>query len=267
MIVNRKKSSAVAISSAFSTLASSGSRSDVTNRRWPWGLFGPLSPACQIHLAPSNGASGELDLPGLVGADPLGLGPIRRLEQAHRPERGLAPGRGRAVLVPDPDLPVARLVRPERLAGIDDGRGLVALDPAAVPEVALVAAQGLGVAGDQHLIGRLLLAAPDGFDDPAQARRLDVDAQGIDEVLATQVARGQAAVGPPARCARASGEGRPHQPEQQIAAIADGRESRMGRASGCVSGRFEAAPSIRSMASAAASRTRRAIVVCAIIRL
>ncbi len=58
LIVNLKKSSAVAISSAFSTLESARG-SDATNKRWPRGLFGPLSPACQIHPAPSNGASGS----------------------------------------------------------------------------------------------------------------------------------------------------------------------------------------------------------------
>src|SRR5262245_22301627 len=100
---------------------------------------------------------GELHLPGAVGADPLGLAPVGRIEQPHRPERRLAPGGWLAILVPHPDLPVARLVRAERLAGIDDRGCLVALDATAIPEVALVAGQRISITGDDHVIGRLLL--------------------------------------------------------------------------------------------------------------
>ena len=84
LIVNMKKSSAVAISSAFSTLASAGSRNEVTNRRWPWGLFGPLSPACQIHLAPSSGASGSSIFRAMSEPIHSALRPVGRFEQAHR---------------------------------------------------------------------------------------------------------------------------------------------------------------------------------------
>ncbi len=166
-----------------------------------FGFVGSLVARVPDPLGPAERGLGQLYLARSVGADPLGPGPVRRIEQSHRPERRLAPGRGAAVLVPGPHLPVARLMRRQRLAGIHDGRGLVALDAAAIPEIALVADQGRRIAGYQDMIGGLLLTALRQRslaerlrgDDPAQSRRLDVDTQRILAVFAAEIRHGQAA--------------------------------------------------------------------------
>ena len=77
------------------------------------GLVRPLVAGMPDPLGPvERGARAAPPCRDLVGADPLGLAPVRRLEQAHGPEPGWLQAEGLAVLVPDPDLPVARLVRP-----------------------------------------------------------------------------------------------------------------------------------------------------------
>jgi len=103
---------------------------------------------------------------GPVVPDPLSL-PVRWLEQSHRPDRRRTPGRGLAILVPNLDLPVARLIGRERFSAVDDGRSIVALHLAAVPEVALVKHQIGVAAGYQNLVLGLSLTALGRGDDPA----------------------------------------------------------------------------------------------------
>ena len=110
--------------------------------------------------------------------DPL-RAPVGSLEEPHGPVRRLTPRRLLAVAIPDAHRPVAVLPADQRRAGVDDVDGLIGGDLAAVPEVAVTALQLLGAAGDEHLIGRLRLAAfarQSGPQDPAQPGPRDVDA-------------------------------------------------------------------------------------------
>ena len=77
-------------------------------------------------------------------------------------------------------------MRCQRLARVDDGSGLITLDLAAVPEVALVVAERRLVARDQNLISRLLLASPGRGDDPAQPGLRGIDPQRVGAVFAPQ---------------------------------------------------------------------------------
>ena len=97
--------------------------------------------------------------PRAASSSPIHLRvPIRRLEQAHRPARRLAPGRRLALLVPHPHLPEAFLLRGQRLAGVAHLDGLVRGHLAAVPKIALAGIQFIPVARDQYLVSALRLA-------------------------------------------------------------------------------------------------------------
>ena len=80
----------------------------------------------------------------------------------------------------------------ERLPRVDDGRGLVALDLAAVPEVAPVPAERRLVAGHEDLVGRLLLAPLGRRRRSSSVAAGDVDPQRVDPVLAPERRRPQA---------------------------------------------------------------------------
>ena len=77
-------------------------------------------------------------------------------------------------------------MRCQRLSLVSDAGGLITLDLAAVPEVALVAAERGLVAGDQNMVGRLLLASPGRGDDPAQPGLRSIDPQRVSAVFAPQ---------------------------------------------------------------------------------
>jgi hypothetical protein len=51
-------------------------------------------------------------------------------------------------------------MRPQRRTAIDHVGRLIGLDPAAIPQIALVAGQFLGRASHENLVGGLLGAAP-----------------------------------------------------------------------------------------------------------
>jgi hypothetical protein len=80
----------------------------------------------------------------------------------------------------------------EFLARVGEVQGLVGDDLAAVPEVALVGGEFLRRRGREDAVGALLGVAPVGGDDPAQRRRLGVDAQRIDQRLDAQAFGAQA---------------------------------------------------------------------------
>ena len=137
------------------------------------------------------GGLGAFQVSGLVGvgcADPLRARPIGRAQHAHRPLPYRAPGRGRAGLIPHPDLPPDGLVRDERLAGVGHLDGPVGGHLAGIPQVAAVGGQQGGRGGRDHLVGALgqtVRGGIDGLQQPVEPRVRGVDAQRIDAVFAT----------------------------------------------------------------------------------
>src|ERR1019366_8684396 len=124
-----------------------------------------------------------------IQSDPFGV-PIGWPEESHCPARRLAPGGWLALPIPHPDLPVAFLLRYQRLAGVAELDGLVGTDLAAIPQVALIGVKFVPVTGDQDLVARLDLVPGGTFiraQHPAQARLYDVDAQRVFQVFATQL--------------------------------------------------------------------------------
>ena len=156
----------------------------------------PLSSAgCQIQAALPKSASGNSR--SWRGSSKPIQWPFQSswVEHARGPAGGLAPGGGLVVLVPDLHLPVGVLVGGQGLAGVGDGGGGVGGDLAGVPEVGLVGGEQLGLGGDQDLVGGLGLGALGRSDDPAQAGAGDVEAQGVDAVLAAQAVGGDGGEG------------------------------------------------------------------------
>jgi len=150
--------------------------------RLAFGEPNPLRVAQHFHRHLARGR--------LVQPDPPGV-PIRGLEQAHRPARRRAPGRGFAAFVPDPHLPIAGLARGQRAAMVADVNGLIRHHLAAVPKVAPVGRQLPRAAGHQDLPGALLLAADGGLvraQHPAQAGLGDINSQRVLQVFASQLA-------------------------------------------------------------------------------
>ncbi len=124
-----------------------------------------------------------------VCSDPLS-GPIVRVEQAHRPQGGLAPGGERSRLVANPRLPVASRARRQRPSRVNDVYRLTGRNFSRVPEVAPVFGERLETAADEHLIRRLPEAASGsipGSQTPTQPRLFHVDAPWILQVLTPQV--------------------------------------------------------------------------------
>jgi hypothetical protein len=86
----------------------------------------------------------------------------------------------------------------KRLSGIFHLKRGIGDHSTAIPKIALIAGQPLRARGNEHLVGRLLLAAVRrvvGLQYPAQSRHSDIDAQGIGEILATQSRGSRAGVG------------------------------------------------------------------------
>ena len=135
-------------------------KGDSKVRRWRKNQLGGF------RFCSPGGRTGCSCCTGLVITDPLSL-PVGGFEQSHGPDRQRTPGRGLAILVPNLDLPVARLIGQERFSAVDNGRGVVALHLAAVPEVSLVELQNGLAAGHQNLVPGLSLAALGRGDDPA----------------------------------------------------------------------------------------------------
>ena len=65
----------------------------------------------------------------------------------------------------------------------------VGLDSATVPQIASIFLEGLFAAGDQNLIGRLLLGPLVGFENPAKTRLHHVDPQRILQIFAPKIHR------------------------------------------------------------------------------
>src|SRR4051794_1397055 len=106
--------------------------------------------------------------------------------------RGLAPWRSLVGGVVSADFPEALRAAAQTVALVDDLRRLIRRHLAADPQVALIGIKLLARAGNEELIRRLPLAAEFrliGFENPAQPRLHDVDAERIDLVLAAQVRR------------------------------------------------------------------------------
>jgi hypothetical protein len=74
----------------------------------------------------------------------------------------------------------------QQAAGVADLNGAIASDSAAIPKVGVVGRELLETRCDEHLIGRLSLAAIFGFQEPVEPRFERIDALRIDEVLATK---------------------------------------------------------------------------------
>ena len=126
---------------------------------------------------------------GLIEADPFGL-PIAGGEQAHRPARRFAPGRGVAVLVPRADFPEALLAGAERNAGVGNLDGASGHRFAGVPQVTPIGLEILGGGGDQDLEGGLALVAGGAFaglEDPAQTGLGGVNAKRVAKIFAAQL--------------------------------------------------------------------------------
>jgi hypothetical protein len=113
-------------------------------------------------------------------------GPVTRLEQAHFPGTGFAPGGGFAVAVPDAYLPVVPLARCGGGAAVGHVHRLVGGDLAGLPREVLALGQCPGVGGDADFVGRLGDVAAPGDEAPAQAGLGDVGAERVLPVLAAE---------------------------------------------------------------------------------
>ena len=100
----------------------------------------------------------------------------------------------RAILVPHPDLPETLLIGVQRASDVD-ALYAVGSHAARVPEIAATGGQYLRVASHEHLISGLHLTAWLGLGSqrPGQTWSRSVDANGIDQVLAHQSCRLNAA--------------------------------------------------------------------------
>ena len=98
------------------------------------------------------------------------------------------------LVVPDTHLPVDLLIALERRSAVRDLDRRVALDFSRIPQISLVVIEAVARAGDEDVIRRLVLVAllgGAGFQDPAQSRGFDLDAEGVLPILAAQVRRPQ----------------------------------------------------------------------------
>ena len=141
---------------------------------------------------------------GGVVPDPARL-PISIFEQAHCPQRRVAPRGYRVRAVPHHHLPMAAHPRRERRARIDHRARLATRYLARVPQVTRVRREFFGRARYEDAVGVLRRPAFLGRHNPAQAWRGLADAQRVHAVFATQQRRRQTVRG----CAnRQCGQGR-----------------------------------------------------------
>ena len=97
------------------------------------------------------------------------------------------------------------------MSAVNRAKSVIAFNPAAVPEIALVAGKVAGGAGHKNLPGGLPFASDAGTDPPGQPRRGFVDAQRIDQVFAAEVI-GNQALGAGGLGQGAQGRGQSQQP-------------------------------------------------------
>ena len=152
---------------------------------------------------------GEVELHGVVGpavdlratraADPVGVAPVGRREQAGLERRRLAPLRRLVGAVPDLDLPHVAGARLERGAAVDDVDLLVGGDLPGAPQV--VGAEVVLGGSDPDLVGALHDAAGGRLRTPRQAGSRGGDAERVDATVDLQAGHG-------GRCGRRSLVGR-----------------------------------------------------------
>src|SRR5439155_10024319 len=115
----------------------------------------------------------------LIGpANPLPF-PLVSIEQPRVEPRCLAVLALVALLVPVAHLPMIGAAALERLAVVDDLRGLVRPDLPAVPLVAFVLIECVAARGDEHPVGGLRLAALGVFEHPGKSGLGHVDAERV----------------------------------------------------------------------------------------
>ena len=148
-------------------------------------------------VGPNPGSICQLQFPGRASrfdGSSVGLGvtkPLRSPEQvrenAHGPGGRLAPLGCVSVLIPDANLPVARLMRLERLAGVGHVRRLIGFDPTTIPEIALAGLECRLARRDKDLVGGLPSALSRVDHLPRETGLQGINPERVGEVLATEV--------------------------------------------------------------------------------
>ena len=107
-----------------------------------------------LRRDPSGAGQIDVRANGFRLPDPLAA-PIRRIDDALQPSRRFAPSARDVGAVPNANLPIITLQRPQRRAVIFDKNGRIGRDFAAVPNVALVRREFFQRRRDQNPIRRL----------------------------------------------------------------------------------------------------------------
>ena len=119
--------------------------------------------------------------------------PVGRVEQAHRPPGGFAPGRRSTLAVPHLHLPEDLLAGPQRTTAIGHVELLVRLDAPAVPDVPAVARQAVERRRHEDLPRAVAQALAFPAELPGETRRRGVDAERVHHAVAPQLSGSQRA--------------------------------------------------------------------------
>lgn len=126
-----------------------------------------------------------------LSADPTRV-PIGIVEHSHGPGGNTAPRRRLFLLIPNLNLPNDLLGGSQGFASVRQLIGPVRWNAARIPEVALILRQQGCGRGDQNAIRRLpdpALIAVCGYHDPTEARRGNIDSEGVNPIFAAQSLR------------------------------------------------------------------------------